>query len=338
MDVYAGGARFSGAPSEVGTANGALSLRYAGPARAWVQATLAAPLQGGDPWWLSAGAGRRLGVDRVPLGLGIDLGAQGHLFRDQDSASVGSVASFVAMPVLSFTRPALRVELRSGMRAARTSFLDTTYNRTVHDSELRADFGDASGPVVGIEARHTRASEGAYSYVGGALGWVGIGMQVWGSVGRWLDDALPGTAWSVGAQRELGRGFSIWASAMEEVGDPIYWNGARTTLSVGASLVLGRARLGRAEVEPVSQSGRNVTFSVPAGDADGAPAVVGDFNGWTPVAMARAGEVWSVTIPLDPGTYHFAFRSAEGRWFVPESIAATIDDGFGGRSALLVVH
>ena len=94
-------------------------------------------------------------------------------------------------------------------------------------------------------------------------------------------------------------------------------------------------KLGSRVIEHDGVSG--VHFAVWAPNARGIN-VVGDFNSWTPVPMTRAGNAWSVTIPLPPGTYHFAFRSADGRWFVPESIAATIDDGFGGRSALLVVH
>jgi hypothetical protein len=41
--------------------------------------------------------------------------------------------------------------------------------------------------------------------------------------------------------------------------------------------------------------------------------------------------------PLDPGIYHYAFRTAGGEWFVPESTPGRRDDGFDGFVAILVV-
>jgi hypothetical protein len=35
--------------------------------------------------------------------------------------------------------------------------------------------------------------------------------------------------------------------------------------------------------------------------------------------------------------YHYAFRSADGEWFVPASMAGRRDDGMGGHVAMLVV-
>ncbi|HEY8485417.1 MAG TPA: hypothetical protein VIL13_12465 [Longimicrobiales bacterium] len=39
-----------------------------------------------------------------------------------------------------------------------------------------------------------------------------------------------------------------------------------------------------------------------------------------------------------PGVYHYAFVTADGKWFVPESVPGRKDDGMGGHVAVLVVR
>jgi 1,4-alpha-glucan branching enzyme len=78
------------------------------------------------------------------------------------------------------------------------------------------------------------------------------------------------------------------------------------------------------------------TFRVSAAEHPAAPALIGDFTGWQPVAMTKSGDVWTATVAVRPGAHHYAFRAADGRVVVPPG-AATVDDGFGGRSAVLVV-
>jgi hypothetical protein len=64
--------------------------------------------------------------------------------------------------------------------------------------------------------------------------------------------------------------------------------------------------------------------------------IAGDWNQWKEVATVRADNgVWYVDVPLAPGEYRYAFR-ADGEWRVPDG-SATIDDGFGGKSALVIV-
>ena len=52
--------------------------------------------------------------------------------------------------------------------------------------------------------------------------------------------------------------------------------------------------------------------------------------------MTLEGGAWVARVPVAPGAYHYAYRAADGRMLVPEGIPS-VDDGFGGRSALLVV-
>lgn len=66
--------------------------------------------------------------------------------------------------------------------------------------------------------------------------------------------------------------------------------------------------------------------------------LAGDWNGWSPTPATRAADgAWYADVRLAPGEYRYAFRVDGGRWAVPERVA-TVDDGFGGRSALLSVR
>lgn len=69
-------------------------------------------------------------------------------------------------------------------------------------------------------------------------------------------------------------------------------------------------------------------------------AVAGSFNGWRPETLPmRRGEggVWSVTIPLALGEYHYQFVVDGRRWVSDPTAHALEDDGFGGRNSVIVV-
>ncbi|MBI5068335.1 MAG: glycogen-binding domain-containing protein [Deltaproteobacteria bacterium] len=65
-------------------------------------------------------------------------------------------------------------------------------------------------------------------------------------------------------------------------------------------------------------------------------SVAGDFNGWsteaTPLRRGPGG-AWTVELPLGPGRHQYQFV-VDGT-FVPDPAAPTVDDGFGGRNAIL---
>jgi hypothetical protein len=66
--------------------------------------------------------------------------------------------------------------------------------------------------------------------------------------------------------------------------------------------------------------------------------LAGDWNGWTPVLATRAPDgMWYADVRLSPGEYRYAFKVDSDRWSVPAGVSA-VDDGFGGRSALLTVR
>ncbi|MBA3672745.1 MAG: hypothetical protein H0W68_12090 [Gemmatimonadaceae bacterium] len=66
--------------------------------------------------------------------------------------------------------------------------------------------------------------------------------------------------------------------------------------------------------------------------------VAGDWNDWTPTPAARADDgVWYADVRLPRGEYRYAFKVNGGRWTVPDGVD-TVDDGFGGRSALIAAR
>jgi len=67
-------------------------------------------------------------------------------------------------------------------------------------------------------------------------------------------------------------------------------------------------------------------------------AVAGDFNGWKAAAapMRRGpGGLWTVDIPLAAGKRYQYMFVVDGRWVTDPGAPATVDDGYGGRNAVL---
>ncbi len=65
--------------------------------------------------------------------------------------------------------------------------------------------------------------------------------------------------------------------------------------------------------------------------------LVADWTGWQPVPMERAPDGrWLLRVTLAPGVHRFNLVVDGERWIVPEGIA-WVNDGFGGKTSLLVV-
>lgn len=85
------------------------------------------------------------------------------------------------------------------------------------------------------------------------------------------------------------------------------------------------------------QDGRRVTFYCPGNN--GAPRLVGDFNGWRAARpMKAAGGRYSQTLTLAPGDYAYACRYKNGRIKQPLDAPAYVDDGFGGLNGWVHVR
>ena len=70
-------------------------------------------------------------------------------------------------------------------------------------------------------------------------------------------------------------------------------------------------------------------------------AIVGDFNGWdparSPLEQLDSG-VWSTTLVLPQGRYHYMFLVDGDRWVADPLAAETTMDGFGARNSVLNVE
>ncbi len=70
-------------------------------------------------------------------------------------------------------------------------------------------------------------------------------------------------------------------------------------------------------------------------------AISGSFNLWDLHGHALIGPdrrgVWSITLPLAPGRYEYAFIM-DGAVWLPDPAAPFLDDGFGGKNSILEVR
>lgn len=335
-DVSAGRLVYDAVSATVGTNNVIGSLRYDAATGTWVYGAAAAPLGGSGTVWGGGGAGGRVMVPSRAgfASMGADVGAHAYSFRDRVAALSGTGAVVEAMPFVRVAAGEGFVEARGGWRGQTLSFAGARENRGVFETGARGGYGT----TVRVEgdARWVHATEGTYPFVGAAVAYTGTRVDLWGEVGKWVATDLDERVWGVGGAVSVGPRTLVWGSVRQEAPDPLYWNLTRRTWSVGLTQRLGRVAAPLAPV-PRSQGG-TVLVRLSAADAPaGAVAIGGDFNNWQPAPMQREGDDWVVRLPLAPGVYHYAFRSANGDWFVPPSTAGRRDDGFGGSVAVLVV-
>lgn len=70
-------------------------------------------------------------------------------------------------------------------------------------------------------------------------------------------------------------------------------------------------------------------------------ALVGDFNDWsasaTPMQRVEGNGLWSVTIPLEPGRYRYAFLVDGSTWLRDPSAPPALDDDFGPPGSVVTI-
>lgn len=337
VDLSMGQTFYDSIPAEPAANNLVGSFRYDARRGAWVYTALSAPLRDQDQFWGAFGTGGRFtlaGSETGRVAAGLELGGYGFLFRDPVTAHSGTGGTVDAIPFVGLSAGAARVELRGGWRGHALTFAGATQNRGVFETGARLTHG---GPLqVQAEMRWVRASEGDYPFLGGSLVYGGSPLQAWVQAGKWLSDELAEVGWNAGLGYALSSRVSVWASVQQEPPDPLYWNISRRTWSVGLSSRLGRIA---APVLPAARiAAGQVVIRVPLAEAPTPQLwIAGSFNNWQPQPMQREGEEWLIRLPLASGVYDYAFRSADGEWFVPASIAGRRDDGMGGQVAMLVV-
>ncbi len=341
------------APSEIPTATSlAMGLGYARGDRRF-HVTAGVPLGEEDPLWGALDARERPSIELGSVTLGIEGASQGFFQRYTSSVeapggplagptiteevSYGWGIATQALPFATVRAGAVSAEGRAGVSFYRNGLGTQAESRTVGLGDIRVIAAPASAVAFTAEARHFSAEEGNYTYVGtGALAGV-QGTDVWGTIGHWLSDAAGSVPWSVGAATRLGQRLELMVEGREDALDPVYGSTPRRSWTAALRVRLTEPPA-PAEPVPASYDGSTATIALTADHAGSAPRIAGDFNGWKPEPMARAGERWLWTGRLEPGVYQYAFVDPDGEWFVPESVAGRMDDGMGGFVALLVVE
>jgi hypothetical protein len=321
-------------PGALGSTGAALGLRYEGPR--WLYLTAGMPFDSAGPAWGALGAGARFSRPWRGIEAGIDADAHGFVYRDAIARANGGGATLEAMPLVAGERGPVRVELRSGLQHHTSSFDGETDSRTLHASDLRASAGTDAFRAT-AEGRYVRAPEGGYPYAGAGFEAARGPGSAWAYAGKWLSDAIDDPVWGAGARLRVRGRTDVYASVQQETNDPLFRNPPRRSWSIGVSRRLGRLAPAPPAVAGPELKLGGVTFRVPLSAAGAAPSLAGDFNGWQPVPMVRQGGAWVLTLPLGRGVYRYAYRGADGQWFVPEGTPGRVDDGFGGFSSVLVV-
>ena len=302
----------------------------------WFYGTVAAPLIESALRWGTGGGGGRVRLHgSARTALGVDVGAHVFGFRDPVGQAGGSGGVVEAMPVATVQAGAARVELRGGWRGYGLSYAGTALRRAVLEVGTTVRSG---GPLqVQVEGRWVSAREGSYPFGGVSLVYARRSLAVWTDAGKWLDADLDDVTWSVGAGHALGARTSAWVIVRQDAPDPLYWNIPRRTWSVGVTRRFGRAA---APAAPLPQTSPGLTvIRVAVEDALATPElfIAGSFTHWQAQPMTREGDDWVIRLPLETGIHEYAFRTADGEWFVPASTPGRRDDGMGGHVARLVV-
>ncbi|MGD8727658.1 MAG: isoamylase early set domain-containing protein [Gemmatimonadales bacterium] len=109
-----------------------------------------------------------------------------------------------------------------------------------------------------------------------------------------------------------------------------------------ALLLIGRAGLQPSEppTTTAASDGTIVQFVV-VHPAASRVSLVGDFNDWSDQAMPMEREsdngLWSITVPLQPGRYRYAFLVDGMTWISDPSAPPALDDDFGRPGSVVTI-
>lgn len=206
------------------------------------------------------------------------------------------------------------------------------------EPEVRVLFGSA---VVGLSAGVFDSPRGLYrsvSATGG--GFIGSNLGVtWTVVASVWDtpfgqEMTGGVVFSV----PLGGGWSARASGLRtEPNSLVLTRGAgQGGVTVSRQFFAVDAVPARPPVIADLATPGNAVFTISTAEADRVE-ILGDFTDWEPMPMEHADGAWVVTVPVQPGIYHFGFL-VDGEWFLPEQgVEGRVSDDWGRDNGTLVV-
>ncbi|HEU0300136.1 MAG TPA: glycogen-binding domain-containing protein [Longimicrobium sp.] len=339
VEAAAGRATHDPVSARVSTTSASLGVAWEGGEVGWGYVSGGAPIQGDGPGWGAGGAGAWLGVRRGLLQLGVSAAGHGYAYGSSGPNPAGSGGTLELLPTLAWRRGPLSAEISSGFSGAVDAIGDSTDTRGFHDSAARLSLLVAEGVTVGGDARLLRGEGGDWPYAGGSAELSRPWGGAWAYAGAWLseDQPEPAAAYGLGVRVRVLDRTEVQAGLRQEPFDPLYWSTPRRTWSLSLSRSLGRRPAEAASPRLLPQlSGGWAVFRLPLDASAAPPMVMGDFSGWQPVAMSPEGGEWVARVQVPPGAHHYAYRLADGTVLVPQGVPS-VDDGFGGRSAVLVV-
>jgi hypothetical protein len=118
--------------------------------------------------------------------------------------------------------------------------------------------------------------------------------------------------------------------------------GLALAAAVAGILLVGRSWIGPdpGTVQETTSATAVIQFVLVAPSAS-TVSLVGDFNDWdathTPMAAAAGDGVWSISVPLAPGRYRYAFLVDGSTWLRDPGAPPTLDDDFGRPNSVLTV-
>lgn len=121
--------------------------------------------------------------------------------------------------------------------------------------------------------------------------------------------------------------------------------GLAMAAGLAALLLIGRSWLEPGEPAPMTMTAgaaqASVVQFVIVVPTASTVSLVGDFNDWsnvaTPMDRDAGNGVWSITVPLDPGRYRYAFLVDETTWLSDPSAPPVLDDEFGRPGSVVTI-
>ena len=163
-----------------------------------------------------------------------------------------------------------------------------------------------------------------------------------GSAGRRRASSENTTFGSAALSVAMREDLAFELAAGRYTSNPVMGTPGGSYLNAGLSLRVGSAagmsespRAPRVPGAPPLRSGYS-RLAISAPDARRVE-VAGDFSEWKLIAATRAASgMWYADLRIAPGQYRYAFRVNGAEWRVPNG-ATAVDDGYGGKSAWLVI-